>query len=1372
MVSLLSPGLPLLSLQDILDSAGRLVDRHLQDDCSYLDLIDLLNISSDAHPTLSGLYDHDYPSLSDVGVGLDSLAEISVEKKVPLPPELVEQFGRMQCNCMMGLFPEIERAWLTIDSDIFVWKYEDGSDLAYFDGLGETILSAALLKPKTGIFQPHIQYLMCLATPVDIVLLGVSFHKAVDGATGDHLTGEMHLLPDPLFSIPTDGVYITSIVGTDNGRAFMAGKDGCLYELIYQAEDGWFSRKCRKVNHSTSSLSFLIPSFFNFSFSDDDPLVQITIDNTRGILYARTQKGTIQVFDLGENKKGMGRIASHSQSSILNAAGDIARNIEVSNFNSIVYIAAVTQRESEIVHLVAVTDTGVRLYFTTVNFKQAGTRPSTLSLIHVRLPPGFSATSTPQKPSKVHTAYHSRGTLLLVSSQNEDNDLMWAMSPDSFPFSKQMMELHTTIPIDGRTWALEEIKHPSILDPEPTQTLNTRSRTDPPAVVTQHALPPRKFVVLGAQGIHIILKQRPVEQLRQLMIECGGPDAEQVKAFFRLHKLDQACATCFVLACSRSSTDQQVSDWARMAFFMYGGEAQYNFTGMRAPQMSGVSFNSGPGHLSNTILYSPGSMGSPILPGTPMQNLPPIHMSTPVGPAYSSPMVMGSALNPTQEIIYSGKHNGIYIYLSRILRPFWDNLVCTKFACTSKQGTVTYLTSSFSVDQLSMALELVRDLSDFVDFNSKFDLDSQTDILSIGRGLRHDGGMDEHTRKRLQAEVQRMEKISLQHVQDLLHRIEEVIGLWRLLVDHQLHVLAAAMSQDMQNQLESMSFKNLVVNGKDVCNTLVKSLINRYLDDNATIDAISAKLRQVCPSLYSTDDATCSKSNELLQAAKVCHNQMEKRKQLQEALHLLKGVGQPLNLNIICPQLAQVHYYLGIVELGLNEARKADPQQLAVHFYQNGEPQEDLQGMQAYIARMECYKSIIDTLSYLWSASVSHPQAPSVPQSPGPPAAVDSSRIDVQQAEIYREEMFQTALRSDDPLFHAALYDWLFATNNAHKLLEISTPYVEQYLGRKVSLQTDNTSALDMLWKYYEKTENFQGATRILAQLAERHGSNINLTQRLEYLSRAVICAKSSTSRLGTSAAGEFLHELEEKMEVARLQMLVYKCLSNMGRTSDVEVAKSKLDSELLDITSLYEDFADRFDLHEVKLAIIHCGGLYDAALIENLWHNIIDREIANTGQMLTADRITNISNRLSSIAKMYINAERYFPVALILRYLEQRSCELNFDHRWVFLLLLDVGVSPARLLELYDKLYKSKDVIWQNQRKPLHVLVVLQAFIDHLARNSNLIPQSDRKRLIMVCMDTVASYLVEIQAISSTDPQVKSLTASFKSTQAILDRL
>lgn len=47
MVSLLNPGLPPLTLHDVLDSAGRLVDRHLQEDRSYMDLVDLLNVPAD-----------------------------------------------------------------------------------------------------------------------------------------------------------------------------------------------------------------------------------------------------------------------------------------------------------------------------------------------------------------------------------------------------------------------------------------------------------------------------------------------------------------------------------------------------------------------------------------------------------------------------------------------------------------------------------------------------------------------------------------------------------------------------------------------------------------------------------------------------------------------------------------------------------------------------------------------------------------------------------------------------------------------------------------------------------------------------------------------------------------------------------------------------------------------------------------------------------------------------------------------------------------------------------------------------------------------------------------------------------------------------
>jgi nuclear pore complex protein Nup155 len=218
--------------------------------------------------TLSGLQEPDYPTMDGIGPTGTLLNQRSVMRKVPLPAELVEHFGHMQCNCMIGLFPELERAWLTIDSDIYVWRFSDGRDLAYFDGLADTILSVGLLEPKKGIFRPHITQLLCLTTSVEIVLLGVTF-------TMTDNEEEMQLLPEPLFSLSTDATHMLCVKGTNSGRVFMGGKDGCLYEFVYKAEDGWFSKKAVKINHSTSTFSFLVPGFINAALSEEDPLFEV-----------------------------------------------------------------------------------------------------------------------------------------------------------------------------------------------------------------------------------------------------------------------------------------------------------------------------------------------------------------------------------------------------------------------------------------------------------------------------------------------------------------------------------------------------------------------------------------------------------------------------------------------------------------------------------------------------------------------------------------------------------------------------------------------------------------------------------------------------------------------------------------------------------------------------------------------------------------------------------------------------------------------------------------------------------------------------------------------------------------------------------------
>lgn len=66
-------------------------------------------------------------------------------------------------------------------------------------------------------------------------------------------------------------------------------------------------------------------------------------------------------------------------------------------------------------------------------------------------------------------------------------------------------------------------------------------------------------------------------------------------------------------------------------------------------------------------------------------------------------------------------------------------------------------------------------------------------------------------------------------------------------------------SQEFQEQMKGVGFKDVVVRGKELSGALITALINVYIKDNASVDAISNHLRDICPLLYSSDDSICSK---------------------------------------------------------------------------------------------------------------------------------------------------------------------------------------------------------------------------------------------------------------------------------------------------------------------------------------------------------------------------------------------------------------------------------------------------------------------------------------------------------------------------------
>lgn len=176
-------------------------------------------------------------------------------------------------ECRMGIMPEIERAWITMDHKLFLWDYVEGcvfwillnslnsafhsQDLCSFIEQPNTIVHVGLVKPKPNVFIDEITYLLVICTPVTVILLGVSTQASTGPEFRQHKDIKLYATD---ITVSTDGIAMTSVTSTSDGRIFMCGiGDGCLYELHYQEKEVWFGKRFHLVNHSATSASSFIP---------------------------------------------------------------------------------------------------------------------------------------------------------------------------------------------------------------------------------------------------------------------------------------------------------------------------------------------------------------------------------------------------------------------------------------------------------------------------------------------------------------------------------------------------------------------------------------------------------------------------------------------------------------------------------------------------------------------------------------------------------------------------------------------------------------------------------------------------------------------------------------------------------------------------------------------------------------------------------------------------------------------------------------------------------------------------------------------------------------------------------------------------------
>eukprot|EP00939_MAST-03C_sp_MAST-3C-sp1_P002724 g2724.t1 len=398
---------------------------------------------------------------------------------------------------------KIDRVWITVDNTLYLWHYTSasGNNWDIYDGLDQVIVSVALVKPKPGVFDHQyvkhsstVEYVLVIATTVEVVVLTVSFRGiGPSGKIEIHSSG---------FTIPSDDVSMHHVVGTPSGRIFMGGRDGNLYELFYRRSTGFMQmvglrRDCWIENHTMSALPQLVPLSVRHKVNAVGESVDLAFDADRQIVYLLVEedsesaccgvtrgspitRSVIHAFYLGACgtklvrlgrtplgvmeaarawARGSTGMASRNQLGNIFAQRTLASRRNRDEQLSVRKLVVVRPSESHKVHLLAVSERGIRFYFATSDLDRAAstwgwsaaskatsTVPTQLRLVYVRMPPPVvrrvnikkSGNEDPlreelykpaySKDLDAQVAFYSHGVLLLPHATKDRSSLV-AITP-------------------------------------------------------------------------------------------------------------------------------------------------------------------------------------------------------------------------------------------------------------------------------------------------------------------------------------------------------------------------------------------------------------------------------------------------------------------------------------------------------------------------------------------------------------------------------------------------------------------------------------------------------------------------------------------------------------------------------------------------------------------------------------------------------------------------------------------------------------------------------------------------------------------------------------------------------------------------------
>ncbi|KAI8628320.1 nucleoporin-domain-containing protein [Xylariaceae sp. FL1651] len=1178
-----------------------------------------------------------------------------------IPQSVFEQYNRAEVSTMMGLFAELNHAWVTIDNCLYLWDYtHPNPELIGYEDSQQSITAIKLVTPKPGVFNNVISHILVVATTSEMVLLGVAVQQAATGSKSVELYGTK-------MSLALRGTEARLIAGSANGRIFFASQADCdIYELYYQQEEKWFSSRTGKINHTYPGWSAVVPkpTHMIWSKTTTERIVDMVVDDSRNLLYSLSSTSTVRTYHIEAPDK-LTKVIEKTKSDFLR---DIAHALSIvspllNERMEIVSISPVSATEDNKVHLMALTNTGCRLFMSATSASSympssSSQAPQSMQLQSIKFPPPEASQrrtradpfNSPNEPTNVQSRSletSRRGLrfppgyfLDFVSKADQPNiDLLFISAPDSGRIKNssrnqtpKYYEQANWIEIGSRAEDIGLITKPFAATNQPLGFGNE--------LAVQFDNPNgSEFAILTNTGIHIIRRRRLVDIFASVIRTTVGEEGlkAEVSRFQSAYGRVETITAALAVACrqgdngrfnvGRSAIDQSTLDRAKQVFINFGGNPTL-------PEQDGQ-------------------------PAT-------VEMVRP-----------------------SSRHGAITLYLSRLIRSLWKSRVISIHP-NSAGGLM--VNSVIPQPKLKEVQDSVLALKSFLDDNRSF-----IQGLSGPSDLRRAASKQEELA--FQGEHQAMHAVEL-----LMTDIAEGISFVTTLFDERVTDIYARLDETSRQELRDLTYERLFSQtpGKELAKVLVKAIVNRNIENGSNVETVADALRRKCGSFCSADDVVIFKAQEQLQkASDPSLNPNVSRTLLHESLkhfHKVAGSLTETNLESAIQQYVDLRYYAGAIQLCLVVADAKDRGKSALYWINDGKPAGDPRG-KAFNERKVCYDLIHCVLLDLDAASSREPEM------------VDGKLTLIATK---RAEAYEVVSSSTDEVFHQDLYDWYIQQGWTDRLLGIDSPYVITFLRR---LASKDVVHAELLCRFYTMRSMYFDAAKVQADLAQSDFP-IPIKERLHLLSRAKTNASVMTTGVSRQEQQLLNHDVTELLDVAHIQDDLLERLKSDSRIPperQPEIQKV-LDGKIQALSELFNNYADQAGYYDLCLIIYHVADFRNPTTIAQTWTNLIQQTHEDVVDQWTAynterrnrgappgdsppQPYETLITQIEEICHRSSNDSFIFPVPTLMPELCRYALENGQDGRigadvhWPVNIFLHLGISHDLVVRVLEAMFEAQEV-------------------------------------------------------------------------------